>query len=78
MPEFGSNPQEYIETGKRFMSGPIKDGIMSAYRTGGDLIRFQPSTGYFGTLSPDNIVRTFFRPDGDATAQLNYFLNQLK
>jgi len=77
MPEFSVNPQEYIEAGKQFMSGPIKNGIMSAYRSGGDLIRFQPSTGYFGTLSPDNIVRTFFRPDGSGSDQLNYFLSQL-
>jgi pyocin large subunit-like protein len=38
------------------------------------LLRFDQTNGYFGVLSPQGVIRTFFRPD----AGIDYFLSQFK
>ncbi len=50
--------------------------LLEGVRANGDIVRFDPSTGYFGVRSPDGTIRTFFRPDGDASARLQYFYEQ--
>lgn len=77
MPEFGSFG-EYIDAARSFLSGPAADGVMQVIRASGDLVRFDPSTGYFGVLSSDQVIRTFFRPDGNEAQQLQYFLEQIR
>jgi len=75
MSEF-SSAGEYLSAAQRFLSEPLREGAMEIARKGGDLVRFDPGTGYFGVLSPDGIIRTFFRPDGPLADQIAYFLSQ--
>ena len=70
LPEFGSFA-EYRAAARSFMSGP-GEGTLQGFRAGGDLLRFDPANGYFGVLSPQGVIRTFFRPD----AGIDYFLGQ--
>ncbi|MBC8355771.1 MAG: hypothetical protein H8E66_27660, partial [Planctomycetes bacterium] len=76
MPEFNSM-QEYHNAARQFHSGAPGQGVHEAVRADGDFVRFDPATGYFGIRTSDGIVKTFFRPDGDAIAQFEYFLKQL-
>jgi pyocin large subunit-like protein len=81
MPEFG-NFQEYRTAAGVFMGGGVPDGAIEGVRPGGDTVRLDPKTGYFGTRSATGEIRTFFRPK-DATgdpanpvAWMQYFLDQ--
>jgi filamentous hemagglutinin len=73
MPEFGSHG-EYRNAAQEFMPRPSGDGFLEGIRPkDGAIVRFDPSTGYFGAM-PNGIIRTFFRPD--FAAQMNYFNSQ--
>lgn len=72
MPEVSSFT-EYTSAARAFMSGPGPGGgVLQGFRSGGDLLRFDPATGNLGILSPQGVIRTFFRPDDG----LAYFLRQ--
>ena len=71
LPEFSSF-REYRSAARSFFSGGPGKGVEQGARANGDMIRFHPSTGHFGVMSPDGIIRTFFRPDNPQ----QYFLNQ--
>ncbi len=75
MPEFRSF-RDYRAGAQRFLDGPPAPGVLERVKPNGDIARFDPATGHFGVKTPGNTIRTFFRPDGDATAQMNYFLSQ--
>lgn len=47
-------------------------GVLEGIRMGGDLLRFDPVSGYSGVRSPSGLIRTFFRPDEG----IDYFLRQ--
>jgi hypothetical protein len=75
LPEFGSF-KEYLAAARRFHSGSPGQGVLEGVRADGDFVRFDPSTGYFGIRTPSSTIRTFFRPDGNPAARLQYFLDQ--
>lgn len=72
MPEFGSFGS-YRAAARQFMGGGKPPGAVEGIRRGGDLLRVDPKSGYFGIRSPGGVIRTFFRPDGDP---LSYFRSQ--
>ena len=61
MPEFASYA-EYRRAARGFMGGGKPSGAIEGIRKGGDLVRVDPATGYFGIRAPDGTIRTFFRP----------------
>jgi hypothetical protein len=61
VPEF-STFQQYRAAARSFMGGAPGEGSIEAIRPGGDLVRFNSKTGYFGIRSPQGVIRTFFRP----------------
>jgi hypothetical protein len=77
LPEFSSF-DEYVQTARGFHSGAPGEGVLEGIRKGGEIVRFDPSTGYFGVRTQQGMIRTFFRPEGDAAARLQYFLDQFK
>jgi pyocin large subunit-like protein len=60
------------------MGGGADDGVLEATRPGGDLLRFDPKSGYFGVRDPSGGIRTFFRPRGGPQDWLDYFYGQFK
>ncbi len=85
VPEFQTK-KAYDSAARAFHSGSPKKGVMEkiqktvTYGKDGkikrveyDYIRFDPKTGYFGVRTPDGVIRTFFRPAGDAKARLLKF-----
>jgi hypothetical protein len=75
MPEFG-NFAGYHAAARQLMGGGTPEGILEGVRPGGDLIRLDPKSGYFGVRTPDAIIRTFFRPSGGSSDWLHYFYDQ--
>ncbi|WP_241088464.1 filamentous hemagglutinin N-terminal domain-containing protein [Pseudomonas viridiflava] len=75
MPEFTSL-DSYVSAARSFWSPSARSGIQQGVRADGSTLRFEPSTGYFGVMR-NGKINTFFRPDGDAAAQLKYFKDQL-
>ena len=73
MPEFGSFTA-YRLAARKFMGAGKPADAMEGVRAGGDLVRFDPASGYFGIRSPGGVIRTFFRPDDG----INYFLGEFK
>jgi hypothetical protein len=73
VPEFASF-QQYRTEARRFMGGGLQPGSIEAVRPGGDLVRFDPKSGYFGIRSPQGVIRTFFRPEGG----IDYYNAQFK
>ncbi|MFD7025285.1 RHS repeat-associated core domain-containing protein [Promicromonospora sukumoe] len=71
MPELGTFAQ-YNAAARELMGGNRPDGVLEKAR-GGDVLRVDPRTGYFGVKSQDGTIRTFFNPDGDS---VKYFLDQ--
>jgi hypothetical protein len=61
VPEFATFA-DYRNAARSFMSGSGGSGTLNGFKDG-NLLRFDPSTGYFGVLSNKGVVRTFFRPD---------------
>lgn len=74
MPEFRSLG-EYRCAARQFMGDNPGSGVLERVRPGGDVLRVDPRTGYFGVRSPDGAIRTFFRPDGDPVAYFNKQFN---
>ncbi|ODJ94837.1 hypothetical protein BB779_16465 [Pseudomonas viridiflava] len=75
MPEFTSL-DSYVSAARSFWSPSARSGFQQGLRADGSTLRFEPSTGYFGVMR-NGKMNTFFRPDGDAAAQLKYFKDQL-
>ncbi|MFL1418953.1 hemagglutinin repeat-containing protein [Pseudomonas fildesensis] len=75
VPEFTSL-DSYVSAARSFWSPAARGGVMQGTRADGSMLRFEPSTGYFGVMRGGKI-NTFFRPGGDAAAQLKYFKDQL-
>lgn len=75
LPEFSNFP-EYQSAARAFMGGGAGDGVLEGIRPGGDLIRLDPKSGYFGVRDPAGIIRTFFRPTGGPQQWLDYFYGQ--
>jgi RHS repeat-associated protein len=64
MPEF-LDQHDYVNAAHELMDGAAGDGVLEARRTSnGDILRFDPSTGAFGSRTLSGAIRTFFRPDG--------------
>lgn len=72
MPEF-ADFASYRRAARKFMGGGSGTGIMEG-TVGGNLLRFEQATGYFGVRSSSGVIRTFFRPDDG----VDYFLAQFK
>lgn len=72
MPEFSSFG-EYRSTARSFMSGGAGEDVLEGFRLNGDILRFDPTTQYFGVMSREGIIRTFFRPESQ-----NYFYEQFR
>ncbi|WDE06523.1 hypothetical protein SG34_006280 [Thalassomonas viridans] len=75
VPEFTSY-DAYISAARSFWSPSVRSGVLQGTRADGSILRFEQSTGYFGVMR-NGKISTFFRPDGDAAAQLKYFKDQL-
>ncbi len=46
-----------------FLTGRKPPGVLQRVRSSnGDIIRFDPATGAYGTVSRDGTIRTFFKP----------------
>lgn len=71
MAELG-NFGTYRAAARQLMGGATPSGVLVGIRIGGDLLRFDPGSGYFGIRSPSGVIRTFFRPDEG----IDYFLRQ--
>ncbi len=75
MPEF-SSLDSYVSAAKSFWSPAMREGALQGTRADGSILRFEPSTGYFGVMR-NGKINTFFRPEGDAGVRLKYFQEQL-
>ncbi|MEX5533295.1 RHS repeat-associated core domain-containing protein, partial [Pseudomonas syringae] len=75
VPEFTSL-DSYVSAARSFWSPAARGGVLQGTRADGSMLRLEPSTGYFGVMRGGKI-NTFFRPSGDAAAQLKYFKDQL-
>ena len=75
VPEFISY-DSYVSAARSFWAPSTRAGIHQGIRADGSVLRFEPSTGYFGVMR-NGKINTFFRPDGDAAARLKYFKDQL-
>jgi hypothetical protein len=54
------------------MGRATPSGVLLGIRSGGDLVRFDPVSGYFGIRSASRVIRTFFHPD----EHIDYFFRQ--
>lgn len=77
VPEFRSF-SEYRSAARAFHSGPASDGVLQGFRANGDIVRFDPATGYFGVRTQKGTIKTFFRPSGDENDRLKYFYQQFQ
>jgi RHS repeat-associated protein len=75
LPEFSSFP-EYRSAARAFMGGGAEEGVLEGVRPGGDLVRLDPKSGYFGVRSSGGVIRTFFRPTGGPQQWLEYYTGQ--
>lgn len=73
MPEFGSFGA-YRAAARQFTGGGTPSGVLEGIRSGGDLVRFDPASGYLGIRSADGVIRTFFSPDEG----IDYFFRQFQ
>ena len=72
MPEFKSF-DEYRKAARGFMGGGRQNGVLEGMRPrDGRLVRFDPSTGYFGVRDSQGQILTFFRP----ARGIDYFREQ--
>lgn len=73
--EFGSiTMQEYLELARHLRGMPAGGDVEEIRRPGGDVARFDRSTGEFGVFESDGTIRTFFKPrDGET-----YFRRQAR
>ena len=61
--EFGvATEADYEALADQFLGGSMQDGTEECTDSEGNLIRFNRITNYFGVLSPDMYIRTFFIP----------------
>ena len=72
MPEFKTFA-EYRAAARAFLSGPAPPGVLQGF-DGDDLLRVDPKSGYFGVLSKDGVIRSFYRPQPDP---VGWFLSQV-
>ncbi|MCK9739618.1 hypothetical protein [Pseudomonas syringae] len=66
----------YVSAARSFWSPAARGGVLQRTRTDDSMLRFEPSTEHFGVMR-EGKINTFFRPSGDAAAQLKYFKDQL-
>jgi RHS repeat-associated protein len=77
LPEF-SNFGEYRSAARAFMGGGAREEVLEGIRKGGDLVRLDPKSGYFGVRDASGTIRTFFRPVGGQQQWLDYYSGQFK
>ncbi len=54
---------EYEQMADHFLTEPLRAGVIECRRrSSGALIRYDQTTGAFGILSTDGIIRTYFKP----------------
>lgn len=64
---------EYLAAAKNFMLQTKKNPNLEWFtRNSGDLVQFDKSSGEFGVMSKQGIIRTYFKPKGG----YNYYLKQ--
>jgi hypothetical protein len=73
MPELGSFG-EYRAAARLIMGGGTPSGVMEGIRSNGDLLRFDPESGYFGARTAGGVIKTFFSPDDG----IDYFYRQFQ
>ncbi len=62
--DFGAqSAQEYQQQADNYLTGPLKNGALEKVRQNGDVVRYNPSTGEFGVVSANGVIRTYYRPD---------------
>src|ERR1022692_3202886 len=59
----GMGPDEYQERADEFLGTQKPQGVLECFRSGGDMVRFNPATDEFGILSRSGFIRTYFKPD---------------
>ncbi len=76
--DFGaSTPREYQQQAADFLSGTPDANELQLQRPGGDYVRYDPTTGEFGIVTPDGTIRTYYDISGRADP-LAYFLRQFR
>ncbi len=63
---------QYRTAAQDLLGGSKPAGVLEKTR-GTDKLRLDPDTGYFGVRTADDVIKTFFRPDGDP---MDYYLKQ--
>jgi pyocin large subunit-like protein len=54
--------EQYLKRARDFFESKASE-MLYKNRANGDALRFRPSTGEFGVLSSQRVIRTYFRPD---------------
>lgn len=60
LPGKPANATEYARQAQRFMNNPPR-GTLTRRREGGGIIRYNPKTGEYGTLTADGRIRTYMK-----------------
>jgi hypothetical protein len=57
------NAKEYVEAAKKFMTDPPAGTYTRVREPGGDILRYDPSSGTLGIMTKDGVMKTMFKPD---------------
>lgn len=72
---------EYEKMAEKFMYGPLPPGVKECKRTDGVIVRFDPATAAFGTMSKDKRIYTYMLvmpPFGPGHTAESYFEHECK
>ena len=53
---------EYEQMADVFLTEPLRSGVLECHRKSGARLRYDQTTGAFGILDKDAIIRTYFKP----------------
>lgn len=66
---FYNTQSEYIAAAQKFFTQPGKN-VLTGFEKNGDKVMFDMDTGFFGVITKNNVIRTYFKPDDG----VEYFL----
>ena len=72
-----ASEMQYELQADMFLGGMGSPAMLQGIRPDGDMVRFDPATGKFGSLGADRFIRTYFVRDPKNVAEnLRYFQDQ--
>jgi hypothetical protein len=78
--EFGyATEQEYLQGAQDLTTSGPQDGVLSRIASDGDTVYFKPSTDEFASVSSNNVLRTYFKPNPGIhqyRTNMYYFIGQ--